>query len=133
MADDIELVHRAQVVLDKKAALRRLAEVEHAVQQNSFDVVDAVVSFAEINPEQEEPPQNWIEKYGYLKALHRFRIAKAGWMSAKDAPVAIKVAASIATNALKNRGEENRQPLNMTLVKVVSNTHKYETMEIEEK
>jgi len=113
--------------------LARLDEIQDAVKQESFEVVSAVVGFAEIDPDSPAPPESWVQQLGFARALKRFRLAKAGWLGAKEAPIGIKVAASIAGNVLKAQaGDGDRRPLNMTFVKVTNALPQYDAIEVED-
>lgn len=125
--------NKAEIIPAKPKALARLDEIQDAVKQESFEVVSAVVSFAEIEEGAAAPPESWIQKFGFARAMKRFRLAKAGWLGAKEAPIGIKVAASIAGNIIKAQGNDgDRRPLNMTFVKVTNTLPKYDAIEIEE-
>lgn len=124
---------KAEIVPAKQSSLARLDEIQDAVKQESFEVVSAVVSFAEIDPYATAPPESWVKQLGFARALKRFRLAQAGWLGAKEAPIGIKVAASIAGNVLKAQvGDGDRRPLNMTFVKVTNALPQYDAIEVED-
>lgn len=63
----------------------------------SREIVEAGLSFADINPGDAEPPKAWVERWGAQGAMRRLRMAQAAWLPSRDAPAAM----SIATDVLK--------------------------------
>lgn len=125
--------HKAEIIETKEETFERLARIEEALRADSFELVHDVMQFADIAPDEPDIPPDWITQYGFPTALKKFRLAKAGWLGAKEAPVAIKVAASICGNIIKARATEiTKQPLNMTLVQVNANIKKYDVQEIDD-
>jgi hypothetical protein len=123
----------AEIVVHKADKIERLQEIENSLREQSFEIVSATIGFADIAQDEEDVPPEWVDELGYAGALRRFRIAKAGWLGAKEAPIGIKVAASICGNIIKARAAEyGKQPLNLTLVKVTSNLPNYKTIEVDE-
>ncbi len=117
----IEQANLAQV-LPRKAALNvqfdRLQEVQDEILERSLFVTDGAVRFSEVEEGAVMPPQEWIDELGEEKALIRFRAAKAGWKSAKEAPVGIKVAMQMASTIIKAKAMEQApaRTLNVALV-----------------
>jgi hypothetical protein len=82
-------------LLDEKAKETRMArieELENEIFERAAGVVNAYLSFAEVTPQQQEPPPEWVEKYGPEGAKQRLAIAKAGWLPASVAPAGAKLA-----------------------------------------
>jgi hypothetical protein len=98
-----------------KAIEEELRDVENEILVSSLTVVQASVDFAEITPEDEAPPPEWLLRYGAAGAAKRFRIAKAAWKSAKDAPVGIRVATQIASSIIKSRSMEKAAPRQLSV------------------
>ena len=73
-------------------AARRLRSLEDELLTEATRIVAGVMSFDAIDPESETPPQEWRQLHGEEEALRRYRLAKYGLMSRKDAPIAITVA-----------------------------------------
>lgn len=125
-------IHKAQVIRHRKDAFDRLQQLEDSMREESFDIVSGVLKFSEIEPNTETIPPAWVREYGPDRAIKMFRLAKYGQMSAKEAPVAIKVAAQVCGSIIKAKGGElNNRPLNLTLVKVTSN-FSYDAVDVED-
>lgn len=82
-----------------------LARIEDDLLDKSAKIVDAVQAFAEIDPSDEHPPAEWVEKYGKKAAIERHRLARAGWMSTKEAPIGIKVAHDTMMGIMRVRSQ----------------------------
>ncbi len=113
--------HLAEVLQGKNAlanADARLQEIQDQLLEQSLSVVQASVSFSEIEEASKAPPPEWIAELGEDRAWTRWRIAQASWRSAKDAPVGIKVAAQMAVGILKAKATEKAAPktLNVALL-----------------
>lgn len=65
-------------------------------------------------------PKHWIEECGLDKARERYRVAYAGNMSAKDAPVALKIDMAMAVGIVKARAMSEAGPrvMNATLIQI---------------
>lgn len=98
----------------------RIRSMEDELLEESLEVVEGALMFAHIAPDQKEPPEEWVERWGREKAERMFRLAGYGLMANKDAPVGIKVARDIATGILRNRATEKMGPreLNVAFVQM---------------
>jgi hypothetical protein len=96
----------------------RLQEIQDQLLQQSLEVVQDAVKFSEIDEDAQAPPDAWVEELGMDRAMARLRMARAAWRNARDAPVGIKVAASVAVGIMKARATEKTAPkvLNVALV-----------------
>lgn len=114
---------------------QRLTSMQDDLLERSLMVVDASMAFAEIDPESKKPPKKWVEDMGEQEALIRWRIARAGWMSAKDAPVGIKVASAVAVGIIKAKATEKAGPkqLNIALVQLSSPLPQFPEQDVEER
>lgn len=83
-------------------------------------ILEPVLQFNQIDPKSEAPPDEWTILYGERGALERWRVAKAAWLSPKEAPIGIKVAKDIAVGISKSIAAEKGGPkvLNMQFVTV---------------
>ena len=99
---------------------RELQKIENEVVGEAYNVLADVGSWADIDPENPECPPEWIAELGEIRAARKLRIARASWMSAKNAPVALKIAQSIVTGAMKARATADAAPkhLNINLVSI---------------
>lgn len=134
MSDKLAKTKDKEIVLTEQQAYDRLQDVEDSLRTESLLVLSDAMAFADIDPKDENPPAEWIKMLGLKRAEQRFRVAKAAWESAKEAPVGIKVAAQIWAAILKVRsGDSGIKPLNMTLVNVVAkNAPIYDEQEVED-
>ncbi len=108
-----------------------LKEIEQNILGSALQVVSHVMDFAQIDPTAEAPPEVWIEEMGEIAAWKRWRVARAGWVSAKEAPVGIKVATQIASAGIKAHAERvEPRRLNVNLITVQSTDHLYEVLEV---
>lgn len=93
----------------------RLKDVENELLEKSLFTLEASVSFSEIAPDAEEPPEAWIKELGAEEAHRKFRIARSSWMAKKDSPVGIDVAKSIAVGILRNKAMTGGTPGSLTV------------------
>lgn len=85
------------------AAEDRLAEQEDRVFARSLSTVDDMTYWADIEPDAEQPPQEWIDELGLAGARRRLRVARGAMMSLKDAPIGLSAAKSIVSSLAKAR------------------------------
>lgn len=86
----------------------------------SMQIVSDMNKFREIDPGQEEPPEAWTAELGYKAAKERLRSANAGWMSKKEAPIAVQVAQAVVIGISRSRATEKTGPrtLNVQVVQM---------------
>lgn len=77
---------------EKARRFSRMMEIEDEVYQQSAAIVAATLDFCLIAPDQQEPPPEWVERFGLEAAKQRLAVAKAGWMPASVAPAGTKLA-----------------------------------------
>lgn len=120
-----------ETLAERKA--KDLDSIETKLFEKSGEILEGALLFADIAPDAEEPPQEWFDRYGVEKATRMFRLAKYATMSAKEAPVAIKVAESIARGVMKARSMKESAPKTLA-VAFLNNTvhHHYETKDVDE-
>lgn len=87
----------------KEARLARLEELENQVFERAHGILEAVLSFHEVEPNQTEPPADWIQRYGEEGAKQRLQVAKSGWLPQSIAPNATKLAAFVQAGILRAR------------------------------
>lgn len=112
---------------------RELQRIENEIVTEASEVVLSVLKFSDINPDAPtELPADWQEELDsleqgsddHLRAMERMskraRVARAGWMSAKTAPVALSIAKSVLVGAMKARAQADQGPkhLNINLVSI---------------
>lgn len=113
----------------------KLKELENELFAENMAIMRDMACFRDIDPDCEEPPEQWVTEVGPIEARKRLRIAKAAWLSAKEAPVALAVSKSITMGIIKARATEKAGPrsLNVALVHMVAPASQFEERELEEK
>lgn len=127
-----EIVKKPKVA-DIERAERELQRIENEIVSEASMVVHGTMRFSEIDPESpNEIPNSWLEEISHLelgsieheKAVDelkkRQRIAKAAWLSAKEAPVAFAIASKVLVGAMKAKAMAGSAPktLNLTMVSI---------------
>lgn len=112
----------------KEARLARIEELEHETVERATAVVNAFLSFSEVDPKQAEPPPHWIAEYGHEGAMQRLAVARAGWLPPSIAPAAVKIAiqAQIGftrARAYKMKITQNNLNVQLTLPAPTSSEH----------
>lgn len=98
-----------------------LKAIEQGILVSALEVVSHTLDFAEIERDDQRPPQEWIDEMGAAAAMRRFRVAKEGWASAKEAAVGIKVATQIAAASIKASAmTQAAKTLNVALIGIVT-------------
>lgn len=110
-----------------------LESIENDLFNKSAEILEGVLLFADLAPGAEMPPESWFQKYGTERATRMFRLAQYATMSAKEAPVAIKVAESVARGVMKARSMEKAAPKTLA-VAFLNNTvhHHYESKDVDD-
>lgn len=103
---DEETVTRALEL--RSARLERLESLENEVYETALAIVDAGLSFAEVTPMQQEPPDSWVSRYGQRNAEMRLEVAKQGWLPQSQVASGIKNAALVMSNIMRTRSNERR-------------------------
>lgn len=114
---------------------RWLARKQQEIFEEAAKITEDVLAFRDLDPALTEPPPEWVAALGEDEALKRFRVARSAWMSAKEAPVGIKVAKELVVGISKALGESAQAPriLNMQKVTVYSGKPpEYQVVEVEE-
>lgn len=112
---DEEEVHEGEIVpmTPQQVGLSRVKAIEDRLFDKASEVLDGVLAFADVKADDVSPPGEWIEEYGLERAEKRFRMAKYGLMSAKEAPVAIKVAQAHHASITNSRAKERNAPISL--------------------
>lgn len=121
-----EIVPKRPVASIERAE-RELARIENEIVSEASIVVHGTMRFADIDPENpDETPQAWLDEMAADPAVtpevieKRKRIAKAAWLSAKEAPVAFAIASKVLVGAMKAKAMAGAAPktLNLTMVSI---------------
>lgn len=91
---------------EKAARLARMIQVEDEVFQTSAQILAATLDACHVEPNQAEPPAEWVAQYGEQAAQRRLAVAKAGWMPRSLAPNFITVAGQIYTAISRARSHQ---------------------------
>ena len=89
-----------------------MLEVEDEILQASMCIVQALLAFTEVlprdpaNPERQNPPEEWIEKYGLEAAQQRLLLAERGWDPAAKEPAGSVAARHLVIGIAKARGQK---------------------------
>jgi hypothetical protein len=98
-------------------AERRLKAMEDKLYADSMEILDGVLGFADVDPEDPDPPKEWVASLGTELAQRRNRLARYGLLSNKDCPVGIR--AAIQVMAATHKAKESRGTVNQVNVQVV--------------
>jgi hypothetical protein len=127
-----EIVPKPKVSSIERAE-RELQRIENEIVSEAAEMVHSVMRFAEIDPAKpDEKPNSWLDEVAHLEIgsleheqaveqlEKRHRVAKAGWLSAKEAPVALAIAKSVLVGAMKAKAMAGAAPkhLNLTMVSI---------------
>jgi hypothetical protein len=93
---------------NKEKRLERIAEIEDKVFDISNQVVLAHLAFTEVEPDQQEPPEEWVQQFGYVAAKRRLIVAKAGYLRASEMPSAVKLAVMVRTSISRAYSQQHR-------------------------
>jgi hypothetical protein len=88
---------------EKAARLARMIEIEDEVFQTAAGIMQATLDFCHVEPDQAEPPPEWVERYGPEAAKRRLAVAKAGWMPRSLAPSGAQLAQQVVTGIARAR------------------------------
>lgn len=110
----------------------RIAEIQANLASRSAVILDDALSFAEVDPNDESPPQRWVEELGEERAIEKFRVAKASHLNSKAAPSGISVAKAIFVAMAKLQASQNQQARPpVSPVQVTITIPSYDEIEVE--
>lgn len=92
----------------REQRLARMKEIEDDVYAHALGSVEAMLSYYEVSPLDENPPEAWVEKYGLEAAQHRLKVAKDGHLTKANAPIALHSALHLVVGIAKARGQSVR-------------------------
>lgn len=102
----------------KETRLARIEQLENEVFERSVGVLNAALAFVEVDPDQIEPPESWVEEYGLEAARQRLKIAKMGYLPASIAPNGFKLALQAQTGISRGRAYRVKLTQNTLNVKI---------------
>lgn len=122
---------RREISVEEKRE-RVLKNLESDLLRQSMEVVSDTMRFREVAPPTVDPesgatlwdddsvPEEWVRELGQEKAEERLRVARAGWMDKKTAPIGVQVAQVLAVGIIRSRATEKAGPrtLNVQVVQM---------------
>ena len=128
----------ASAVPDPKLARSReefITNIEHQVHKEAAGIVSDALHFADIDPDDDDPPQAWIDELGVEGARKRLRTAKYALQTPKEAPIGLRIAKDTMVGMSKAKAGKKgpSHVLNMLVVKMTGPVPQYEELEIVEK
>mgnify|MGYP001569344691 CR=1 FL=1 len=102
----------------REERLAHIEELENEIFERAAGVVGAALSFHEVRHDQEEPPPEWIERYGAEGARQKLAVAKSGWLPASVAPNGTKLAHLVMTGIQRGRAYKLKVTQNTLNVKI---------------
>ncbi len=105
---------------DAELAAERIQGLENKLFEKSMLIVDGVLSFTDLDPENPmEIPLEWIKELGQTAAEKRHFAATQGLKNGKEAPMALKVAENMASTIIRARATEKAAPRSLSIETVV--------------
>lgn len=140
-AAETSIVERAKGELVKKVLGKkelqelRIKSLENEIHEVAMDTVRDSLRFADLDPGNPDYyPQHWVDECGgdMEQVERRRRVARSAWMSAKEAPVALAIAKSIAVGISKARAAEGGgdKTLNVNIVQMPMAPKQYEIIDM---
>jgi hypothetical protein len=123
----------APSALRRDEKYERLQQMQDELLERSTTVLEGSMRFAEIESTAATVPQAWIDELGPEAAKVRFRLAKAGWLGAKEAPIGIRVAGQVAVGILRAKAAADQAPriLNVKLMQWTAPLPQFPEQDIE--
>lgn len=114
-----EAVARRELSAEEQR-IERLRNIEDQLLEENLQIVGDAAKFRKIDPGQDQLPVEWLLELGAEGARERMRVAQAAWLPVKDAPIALKMAQSVALGIIKARATEKAAPrtLNVAFVQL---------------
>ncbi len=67
-----------------------------------------MLSYYEVKPTDENPPESWVERFGLEGAMMRFKVAKDSHLPKAAAPIALHSSLHLVVGIAKARGQSVR-------------------------
>ena len=101
--------------------------------EQALDVVFGASLFTDIDPNDDEPPQEWVDKWGAKRAMKLLASARFGHLTKKDAPVGLQVAIDMAKSERRARStvESGPKQLNIAVVAMPKFHGSYEIVDVD--
>lgn len=110
----VEVVDRLPAAMPAQEGLKLMRD---RMLMSSLEVMEAATAFVEVTPDDTEPPEDWVRKYGLEGARRRLRVAQYAHLPAKFAPVGLTLAPKIALGIMNIDAKLKAPPraLNLTI------------------
>lgn len=118
---------------DKEAQRKVIRNIEDNVLKKALFIVDAALSFQEIDPAKpKEIPRTWVDELGLDVAKERHRVALESWRNQKECAVGLKIGQMTAMGIIKARAAEKAadRPLNIGVL-MMAPMRDYKTQDVE--
>jgi len=117
----------------QEMSLETFRAIEDELLKETMQVAYGIACFAQLPPDAEGPPDEWIQDLGYKAAWTKFRVAKAAWMCQSEAPVGLKLAQATAIGIMRVRAADsaNKNVAKPGTVILVQAPQTYEVKELE--
>lgn len=105
----------------QEMSLDTFRAIEDELLKETMQVAYGIACFAQLGPDAEAPPEEWVRELGEKAAWTKFRVAKAAWMCQSEAPVGLKLAQATAIGIMRVRAADKAPTaqLNYSVVQVV--------------
>lgn len=97
-----------------RSTLAKLHQMEDELLQQSAQITAGVMGFVDVDPSQEEPSEEFREKYGE-DADKMFKLARFGYVSKRNAPIGIEIARQVYVGISRNRAQAKGLPSQLNL------------------
>jgi hypothetical protein len=108
----VQVVDRFPASLPAQEGLKLIRD---RMLHSALEGMEAATAFADIDPEQTEPPPEWVAKYGLESAVRRLKIAKMAWLPAKVAPLGLTMMPKVALGIMNIDAKLKSPPRTMNL------------------
>lgn len=125
----------ASVLVERKkpAALKRqeqeelLGSLKERLYQESMTVITDTLRFRDIDPEAKTPDDDpafhaMCDELGREEARKAYRVARMGWVGAKEQPSGVKVASAMVIGILKANAAEKGGARTLNIGRVILST-----------
>lgn len=102
----------------KDSRLAKIEELENRVFEQAAEVVSGFLSFAEVRPDQQDPPPEWVAQWGQEGAEMRLMLAKTAWAPQSLAPAGVNTAVRAMTAISRGRSHKVKITQNNLNVKI---------------
>lgn len=114
--------------------VQRMQQIEEQIFEKCAALMEAHLDAAEVDPDQQEPPPEWVERWGLDVARRRLIFAKMGYLPASQMPSAVKLSGQYVLGVVKGRqsriGKLTQNVLNVKIALPAPTSAEHPTPEI---